>query len=289
MPRYVSPAEYKRLVEQHNREQKRRIENYNREVKKINDHNKRVVNAHNTLVTKYNDTQRKNRQALNYAIQRYNTYRRTAHINTSYVVTHSVELLQQSYQVLNQHSEELSDSPLVRQYPEQEASNSIQLYNSVNGIDPGEYIEPITLQRSAVEEQLHLLSPELYKRWKGALFSLSPGNPDAARHFCSSVREIFTQVIDLKAPDKEVENNFLPITYHNNRPDRRSKIKYILLNNSVHSPEMENFLQDNINDLTRFYQELNDGTHGYTGKFDTQQLLKMKKRAEDSIIYLTAF
>lgn len=38
-------------------------------------------------------------------------------------------------------------------------------------------------------------------RWKGALFSLSPTNPDAAQHFCTSAREVLTSMLDIAAPD----------------------------------------------------------------------------------------
>jgi hypothetical protein len=42
-----------------------------------------------------------------------------------------------------------------------------------------------------------------------------------------------------------------------------------------------------INDIIALFQTLNDGTHGSAGKFSTQQLLKLKKRVEDSISFIT--
>lgn len=45
---------------------------------------------------------------------------------------------------------------------------------------------------------------DLVDRWTGALFSLSPRNPDAARHFCTSTREVLIAMIDHAAPDSGV-------------------------------------------------------------------------------------
>lgn len=49
-----------------------------------------------------------------------------------------------------------------------------------------------------------MVSEDLMNRWKGAVYALNPQNPDAARHFCTSTREIFTEFIEFKAPDNAV-------------------------------------------------------------------------------------
>ncbi|WP_312794617.1 hypothetical protein [Tianweitania sp.] len=36
------------------------------------------------------------------------------------------------------------------------------------------------------------------------MYALNPVNTDAARHFCTSVREIFTEILDRWADDKAV-------------------------------------------------------------------------------------
>lgn len=51
---------------------------------------------------------------------------------------------------------------------------------------------------------LSLVSEDLMNRWKGAFYALNPQNPDAARHFCTSTLEIFTEFIEFKAPDNAV-------------------------------------------------------------------------------------
>jgi Predicted pPIWI-associating nuclease len=48
------------------------------------------------------------------------------------------------------------------------------------------------------------------------------------------------------------------------------------------------FVDADIEDLLTLFRTLNDGTHGSAGTFTVQQLLKLKKRAEDSILFITA-
>ena len=176
---------------------------------------------------------------------------------------------------------------LFEDYPTQEINNSVQLYNSLNGVDEGDYINPQELQQSYIIQKLNEISSDLKNRWQGALFSLSPNNPDASRHFCTSVREIFTQVIDIKAPDYLVTSYFPDCELHQNKPNRRFKIRYILSQKIIDSEQLEQFVESDINDILLLFQTLNDGTHGSAGKFTIQQLLKLKKRVEDSISFIT--
>ena len=48
------------------------------------------------------------------------------------------------------------------------------------------------------------------------------------------------------------------------------------------------FVDADVEDLLTLFRTLNDGTHGNAGTFTVQQLLKLKKRAEDSILFMTA-
>jgi hypothetical protein len=76
---------------------------------------------------------------------------------------------------------------------------------------------------------LQTISAELGHRWRGALFSLSPDNPDAARHFCTSARAIIARILDAKASDDRVA---LLISGGDRTPQgtptRRVKIRYLL-------------------------------------------------------------
>jgi len=308
MARRVTPAQYKQMVDKHNREVKQRnakvkrqIDDYNRaEKKRVSDYNKQVnthnknlnkaIDDYNRQVRQYNSAQRSKRIRLNSSIQKFNQPRLTT-THQTFILRESTQVLESRYQDLSNYTEsnELNNSSLLLlDYPVQETDNSIQLYNSISGIDAGDFIEPTELQRSPVEHSLYSISSELGKRWGGALYSINPQNPDAARHFCTSVREIFIQLIDLKAPDQNVLNLIPNCGLHQGRPNRRSKIHYLLQMKSIGSNSLENFIEADINDLLKFFKTLNDGTHGGAGKYNVQQLLKIKKRAEDSIIFISA-
>ncbi len=292
MVRKVTPAQYKQMVDKYNQQVrryndtvKRNIDNYNRQVKAN-------VENYNRAVRQFNAEQERKRQRLNQAIRSFNNSRITTRLTTKVYYRESVERLERRYVELDDFNNENyqrteRNSVLYGDYPTQETNNSIQLYNSLNGVDDGDFIDPQELQKTYLEDKLDLVSLDLGKRWKGALFSLNPLNPDAGRHFCTSVREIFTQILDVKAPDSNVLSYFPDCELHLGKPNRRFKIKYILTQKSIHSQSFENFVDSDIDELLSLFRSLNDGTHGSAGKYTIQQLLKLKKRVEDSIQFVT--
>jgi hypothetical protein len=298
MARKVTPAQYKQMIDKfnrdvkkHNNEVKRNINDHNRQVNKYNSELKRTVDNYNREIRRFNSDQERRRQKLNQAIRRFNNSRLITRTTTVYY-RESVQKLERSYTELddfnNQNIQNVErNSSIYGDYPTQETNNSVQLYNSLNGVDDGDFIDPSELQKTYIEEKLDIVSADLGKRWRGALFSLNPLNPDAGRHFCTSVREIFTEVFDVKAPDSLVISCFPDCELHQGKPNRRFKIKYILTQKSIHSETLENFVESDIDELLSLFRTLNDGTHGSAGKFTIQQLLKIKKRVEDSIQFVT--
>ncbi|SFS88593.1 pPIWI-associating nuclease domain-containing protein [Sphingobacterium wenxiniae] len=262
-----SVNDYNRLAQQHNTQVKRNIENYNRAVRK------------------FNTDQRTRRQKLNHAISSFNSIKHSSNISTSY--TNSVERLEKSYDNLNYYNESNQrNSNIFVDYPLQETQNSLELYNALNNPHHAEITPTESLQNSYIHEELTNISFDLGDRWKGALFSLNPSNPDASRHFCTSVREIFTLLLDIKAPDQMVLNRFPDCELYNSSPTRRTKIKYVLTENSIHSDELISFLDADINEILSLFRTLNDGTHGNSGKFNTTQLSLLKQRTEDALAYM---
>jgi hypothetical protein len=296
-------AANKKAVDDYNRKvnaaNKKSVDNYNREVKKVNDHNKKVyterksaIQKYNRDVDKFNAEQRRRKQSYDSAIRILNS-------------TPQSKIIQYSTRSISQSSIELSDTftslrndpvikshqtskKLITAWPERETANSLDLTNALNG----HYIDVASvdfLKKSEIEESLDSLSSELGNRWKGALFSLNHNNPDASRHFCSSVREILIKVIDTKAPDKDVFQLFPNCSLHGNSPNRRTKIEYILSNNSLNVTSLVDFIDRDVNDVLNLFYELNSGTHGDAGKFNANQLIQLKKRVEDSIQYMLTF
>jgi hypothetical protein len=299
MARKVTPAQYKQMIDRYNQQVKRHndtvkrnIEDYNRQVNKYNNALKRSVDNYNRVARQFNAEQERKRQRLSQSIRNFNNSRISTRVTTTVYYRESVERLEKRYIELDEFNNENyqqteRNSALYEDYPTQETNNSIQLFNSLNGIDDGEFIDPKELQKTYLEDKLDLVSVDLGKRWRGALFSLNPLNPDAGRHFCTSVREIFTQILDIKAPDHNVLTYFPDCELYQGKPNRRIKIKYILIQKSIHSLSFENFVESDIDELLSLFRSLNDGTHGSAGKYSIQQLLKLKKRVEDSIQFVT--
>jgi hypothetical protein len=279
MAKRINPSQYKQAIAK-----------YNNAVRKFNSDMKRNVDNYNRVVRKYNSEQIARRQKLRSAISRFNQSKLTVSYSSTLVLRQSTEILSQRYRSLESYTNANDsdfNSDILVDFPEQETNNSIVLYNSLSGIQDSEYLPQETLQRTVIEDALYQISAELGKRWEGAIFSLNPNNPDAARHFCTSVRDIFIILLDIKAPDDLVKS-LSDCTYYNGKPDRRSKIKYLLSLKSLSISLLTDFVDTDIDDLLNLFETLNSGTHGTAGKFDIQQLLKLKKRVEDSIIFITS-
>lgn len=306
----MTPQQYKaylrkvqREVDNYNRKvkaaNKKAVDDYNKEVRRINDHNKKVFNQrksaiqkYNREVDKFNAEQRRRKQSYENAVRRFNsTPQRT-------IVQYSTSKIIQSSRDLSTSYTNLRNDPIAKTYhqkselisdwPIRETANSLDLANSLNG----HYIDNVSLdflKQSEIENSLDTLSSELGNRWKGAIFSLNHNNPDASRHFCTSVREILINVIDIKAPDREVFQIFPNCPLHGSSPNRRTKLTYILNRNSLTIPSMVDFVEKDVNDVLNIFVQLNRGTHGNSGKFNTNQLIQLKKRVEDSIQFMLKF
>ncbi|MBX3059321.1 MAG: hypothetical protein KF770_22860, partial [Anaerolineae bacterium] len=131
-------------------------------------------------------------------------------------------------------------------------------------------------------------SSELDDRWRGALFSLNPSNPDAARHFCTSAREIFTRILEISAPDMEVITQMSGCDLTDQgKPTRRSKLRYLLRRKGMTDKVLEDFVEQDLENIVQLFQVFNDGTHGSAGKFDSSKLASIKRRVEDGIMFLS--
>ncbi|MCD0462390.1 pPIWI-associating nuclease domain-containing protein [Roseiconus lacunae] len=171
---------------------------------------------------------------------------------------------------------------------ERETANSVDIAHRLLGTEPDGEDDADNLQDAALGDRLRKISPELDDRWQGAVFSLSPKNPDAARHFCTSVRELFTQILDTTAPDADVFAA-LPTADKTDRGNatRRSKIRFLLHRQGMLEATLEDFVETNMENVVQLFHIFNSGTHGTAGTFDASQLEAIKKRVEDGITFLT--
>ena len=165
---------------------------------------------------------------------------------------------------------------------EQEQANSVI---TANAVENNEYPEENT-EDAEIGNKLMLVSEDLNNRWKGAVFSLNPNNPDACRHFCTSARELFTDFIELKAPDAAVfvfNPNCAKTKLGN--ATRKEKIKYMLRNKNMNE-SVADFVEADIDNILELFHVLSDGTHGVAGRYDNQKLMQVKKRVEQGICFL---
>lgn len=281
MARRISLSQFKSKVRQIEQKQKRAINEYNRAVRQYNDKVNKAVREYNSFVRSHNAAVRRNRQII--AQERAKLSSRTI-VSTSY--TASMSAMQQRYALVDRiyapGVEITPEQDRILDLIEQEHANSLITANAVESNEkPEENTEDID-----IGNKLLAVSEDLHNRWKGAVFSLSPQNPDAARHFCTSAREIFTEFIELKAPDKDVFV-FNPKCEKTERGNatRREKIRYMMRNMQM-DDSVAAFVEADITNILELFHVLSDGTHGAAGRYEFSKLVQVKKRVEQGINFL---
>ncbi|MBW8487286.1 hypothetical protein [Actinomadura parmotrematis] len=284
MPRKVTPAQYKRMVDDYNRKQKQAIDKYNREAAAHNRKVNRAIDDYNREVRAHNARVRSNQQRLAAEISRFNRQRSTTRyitVQTSTIALHTAySHVDEQSELWNERGQELAD------LAEAETANSAYVANALLGETAAHEEE---IEETSLTDELSALSLDLHNRWEGARFAINPRNPDAARHFCTSAREVIVELINMKAPDAAV----LQAKPNCERgPDgkavaRREKIGYLLDLNGADYEALGDFVETNVNDVMNLFSQFNKGTHGTAGRYDIPALRTIKHRVEDSIRFLS--
>ena len=277
----VNLSQFKSKMRQFEQKQRQAINNYNRAVRDYNNKVKKAVDTYNAYVRSHNAAVRRNQQII--ARERAKLQSRTTK-RSSYTI--SLNTMHQQYAFVgNAYPAGVEVSPQqsrILDLIEQEHANGLITANAVENDElPEENTEDID-----IGNKLLAVSEDLHNRWRGAVFSLSPQNPDAARHFCTSTREIFTEFIELKAPDKEVFA-FNPNCEKTERGNatRREKIKYMMRSKQM-DESVSAFVEADITNILELFHVLSDGTHGAAGRYEFQKLIQVKKRVEQGINFL---
>ncbi len=281
MTKKLTPSQFKSKMRQLEQKQKRAINDMNRAINNYNREVKKAVNNYNAAVRKHNANVRRNRQIINNELRKLKT---TTTVCTSYTV--SSRTMQQQYEDVGRvYYEGVSVTPeqdRILDLIEQEQANTLITENYIEGDSaPDESPEDIE-----IGDKLALVSGDLNNRWKGAVFALNPKNPDATRHFCTSTREIFTEFLEIKAPDEKVfaYNPQCQKTERGNAT-RREKIRYMMRNTNM-DESVVSFVEADIKNVLELNQLLSGGTHGPAGKFTFNKLVQVKKRVEQGINFL---
>jgi len=199
----MTPSQFRSAIRQAQSKQKQAIDKYNREVRQHNQKVKQAVNNYNNEVRRYNARVRENRQKIATELRRLQSSTTVRY----QVVQTSAIALNNYYERLDAGGSSLESENYGSEFldlSERENANSLALSNALDSEADESSIDPSDLLRTEIEGMLQQLSPDLSNRWKGALYSLNPQNPDAARHFCTSAREVFVQILDMNAPDEKV-------------------------------------------------------------------------------------
>lgn len=288
MAQRYSASQIRTKLRQAQQQHRQAVNKYNQAARRYNQGLKDAVNTFNQAARAHNARVRAHRQNIKNELARLSRQPTTTTRYVSYRT--SVETLHRSHVRLEDYAE---SHPLDSRYnrvldlSERETANSLAVTNRILGDDLADDVIIDGLGNPELLDLLQRISPDLDSRWKGAVFALNPRNPDAARHFCTSAREIITQIIESKAPDADV---FAQIpncdTTDRGNPTRRSKIRYFLRRQGMMDLPLEEFVESDMENILQLFRVFNDGTHGSAGAFDLIQLNAIRKRVEDGILFL---
>jgi hypothetical protein len=136
-----------------------------------------------------------------------------------------------------------------------------------------------------LSEYLPKLDSGLYKLWKGAIEALESNNSDKIRHFTTSLRELYTHVIHLLAPDQMIKNwSKDPEDYYNSRPTRKARLQFICRN--INNNPFKDFVKKDIATTLAFIDLFQSGTHKIDSDLTEEQLKVIKSKAEGSLKFL---
>lgn len=275
MAQRISISQLQNKIRQAESKSRQAISKMNQEIRNYNSN----VRAHNARVRANRDHLRRELQKLARAARKpqYVTYRA------------SVETVRRSYERLEQRAEACTyDNRFDRflNLSEQEAANAVCAINAIQGDEPENGTEA-KFQKSRIEHKLDAISQEFGNRWRGALIALSPENPEAARHFCTSARELLTEIFNRFANDKVVRNAIpdCELTRQGD-PTRKAKIRYIFQQFGIVDDAATAFVDEDINNVVQLFHILNDGTHGSSGRFGHSQLAAIRARVEGAVSFL---
>ncbi len=287
MAKKFNASQFKSKMRQLENKQRQAINNYNRAVRKYNHDINQAINRYNNVVRQHNARVRQNRARIENALHRLNN---NPMFKTATTYTSSIRSVNSAYNSIAAFYDAMPMSnDFAKQFysdVEQESTNCLETANIILADDPMPQSD-YSLQDTKIMHQLNTISEDLDNRWKGALFSLNPLNPDATRHFCTSAREIFTEIFNLRAPDKVVaENNPSCEKNQQGTPTRRAKIHYFLNNKGITNRDAVEFVEADIQNILELFHVLSDGTHGAAGRYSIGQLQAIKARVEDGLLFL---
>ena len=263
---------------------KSKMNKIQRESRRAQQQLKNSVNNYNRAVRQYNSNVRNYRNKIQRELNRLNS---SYSIESHYYI--STKLVHETYTKVSDLYKNGNIEENLFNAIENENANNLELSNVVLNNEEVENYD-VEIDESNISSKLINISADLDERWKGALFSLNPNNPEAARHFCTSTREILKVLIDDGIKDNDVvsENPQCEKTNYGT-PTRKEKIKYAMHKKGIDNSLIVEFTNENIENTVSLINELSNGTHGHPSKYSLNQLKSFKKRFEDSINFICEY
>lgn len=125
----------------------------------------------------------------------------------------------------------------------------------------------------------------LYKMWKGAIEAYNSNNSDKVRHFSTSIRELYTHLFHILAPDDAIKKwTSDPTYYHEGRPTRKARLLFICRN--INNDQFKTFVKKDVDATIAFIDIFQKGTHDIDPIFSPNQLVTIKSKAENTLKFL---
>lgn len=288
MARRFSRSQLQSKLRQIESKRRQAINRINQGIRKYNRDVQSAVNKHNSAVRAHNARVRSNRQRLQQELNRLS--RQPSVATTRYATLRtSVSQVHTAYERYDARFGDSVEHAVALDLAEREDANSVAVLNALLD-DDQERVEGEgdDLQETKIVDELRMFSADLHARWEGALYALSPRNPDACRQFCTSAREILTSLVNLRAPVGEVLSAAPSCEKdQHGRPTRGARIRHVLVSKGLDDVTSESFAEENIESILALFKTLNSGTHGDAGKYGLSKLRAIKTRVEDGLLWMS--
>ena len=175
----------------------------------------------------------------------------------------------------------LSLLPSIEVYTNNRFINDISLHENVISDLDSTIIEETD---NALDALLINVDPRLLRIWRGAKESIISSNPDRIRHLLISLRELFTHLLQILAPDGELLLwSKDPINYHNDKPTRKSRLKYIC--RKINQQPLCEFVDKDIDSILSYIDVL-QRNHQIEINMKDSQLKSLLLKAETTMRFI---
>jgi hypothetical protein len=185
----------------------------------------------------------------------------------------------------------IATNPLFIKIPSAEfftSSNLIEAISTEDQISSEEEIVKTDIQYEneySLSTWLPKIDSKILNLWKGAVEALNSKNSDRIRHFVTSIRELYTHVLHVLAPDDQIIAwTSKPEYFSDGKPTRRARLYYICRN--ISSAPFSKFVDKDIEATIAFIDLFQKGTHEIDPKFSENHLTTIKCKAETTLRFI---